>query len=299
MEELSGALLGVALLAIAVLVGWVVKLRAERAKLHGVREAAERMKADLERFRGVLDVEAERQRVLAQLETDRARLQGEITQARTQWEQAQQGLQGQLQQGTAELASLQAGIEKLRAEQRALDEESNLQSFGFYRPRYAFSSSEHYQKELERIRERQKQMLKDRSAAICRTEWTVNGSVAEGRKQISQTLKLILRAFNGESDAAIAKVSYKNVNVMESRIKKSWEAINGLVGVQECEITKVYLDLKLRELYLAHEYQEKVQAEKAEQYRKTVAMRREREAAQQASAPVRLAPQPAAAPAPA
>ena len=51
-------------------------------------------------------------------------------------------------------------------------------------------------------------MLKKRTAAISRTEWTVNGSVVEGRRQIKQTLKLLLRAFNGECDAAIAKVKH-------------------------------------------------------------------------------------------
>ncbi|WP_438022729.1 DUF4041 domain-containing protein [Sorangium sp. So ce233] len=406
MEELLGALLGLTLIAIAVFVGWFVKLRTEKNKLHAARDAAERMAAEreqailglqerhdrifselavlqqthatmLNRFRGIVDAESERQRVLTQLEADRSRLQseidrstvewgqalrgvqaqhlttgteleklrqahaalndvhaglmaaerekrdaverlasqqaqlqnelhvmserlgrvaateqekqravaqldadrarlhGEVTYARAQWEQTLQGLQGRFQQGTAELASLQASIAKLRDEQSALDEESNLRSFGFYRPRYDFSTSDIYQSKLEQIRDRQKQMLKDKSAALCRTVWTVNGSATEGRKQVSQTLKLILRAFNGESDAAIAKVSYKNANVMESRIKKSWEVINGLVGVQDCEITKAYLDLKLQELYLAHEYQEKVQAEKEEQRRIREQMREE------------------------
>lgn len=276
MEELLGALLGIALIVLVVLAVWLVKLRAERVeRARSLALLQQEHAAMLDRFRGVVDVDSERQRVLAQLEADRARLQGEITQARAQREQAQQELQNQLDQGKAELAALQAGIAKLRAEQCALDEESNLQSFGFYRPRYDFSSSDQYQRKLEQIRDEQKKMLKNKSAAICRTVWTVNGSAAEGRKQISQTLKLILRAFNGESDAAIAKVSYKNVNVMESRIKKSWEAINGLVEVQSCEITKAYLDLKLQELYLAHEYQEKVQAEKEEQRRIREQMREE------------------------
>ncbi|AUX23214.1 uncharacterized protein SOCEGT47_037370 [Sorangium cellulosum] len=211
MEELSGALLGVALLAIAVLVGWVVKLRAERAKLHGVREAAERMKADLERFRGVLDVEAERQRVLAQLETDRARLQGEITQARTHGEQAQQRLQAQLQQGTAELVSLQADI-----------------------------------------------------------EFDVHAMIYSEDAPALETA--LHRAFH---ERRINLVNEKK-EFFQVEIDEIATAVRRMHG--EIEITR---------------------AAEAEQYRKTVAMRREREAAQQASAPVRLAPQPAAAPAPA
>lgn len=113
------------------------------------------------------------------------------------------------------------------------------------------------------------------AAAVCDTAWEVNGSRAEGRKQINHTLKLILRAFNGECDAAVAKVKYNNVHVMQARILKAWEAINNLVVVQRAEITREYLDLKLEELYLAHEYQEKVQEEKEEQRRIREQMREE------------------------
>jgi hypothetical protein len=229
----------------------------------------------LNRFRPVVDADAERQRVLAQMAAERAQTQAEIANARTELNQVIHGLHAQRQQGETELAGLQAEIGRRRAEFAALDEAANLQSFGFYRPRYTFSTSERYQARLEEIRDRQKDMLKSKAAAIARTEWTVNGSVAEGRKQNNQTLKLMLRAFNGECDAAVAKVNYKNVNVMEARIAKAWEAINGLASVQQCEITKAYLDLKLQELYLSHEYEEKVQAEKEEQRRIKEQMREE------------------------
>jgi hypothetical protein len=173
------------------------------------------------------------------------------------------------------MAGFQASIDRLRAEFSALDEEANLQSFGFYKPRYNFVSSERYQSKLEEIRSRQKMMIQARTAAVCHAEWTVDGSRAEGRKQTNRTLKLILRAFNGECDAAIAKVKYNNIHVMEARIRKAYEAINGLVEVQRAEIVWDYLSLKLDELYLVHEYQEKLQEEKEEQRRIREQMREE------------------------
>ena len=39
------------------------------------------------------------------------------------------------------------------------------------------------------------------------------------------SIKLILRAFNGECDAFIAKSNYKNVQLMMKRIEASYEAI--------------------------------------------------------------------------
>jgi hypothetical protein len=130
-------------------------------------------------------------------------------------------------------------------------------------------------------------LIKDKRAAVCSIEWTVNGSKSEGKKQINQTLKLMLRAFNGECDAAVSKVKYNNVYVMESRIKKAYEAVNSLAQVQQCSIAAEYLNLKLQELYLAHEYQDKVQQEKEEQraireqMREEEIARRELEKAQQ------------------
>ena len=91
----------------------------------------------------------------------------------------------------------------------------------------------------------------------------------------NDSVKLMLRAFNGECDAAIAKVKYNNVQVMEARIRKAHEAICALAAVQQCEITQDYRDLKLEELSLAHEYQEKLDEEREAQRRIREQMREE------------------------
>jgi len=277
------------------------------------------------RFQGVVDVEAERQRVLLELDAERSRFQVEIGRARVEQEQEKQRLLREVEaervraqtqsvelyrnleaergrfkaeQATAraeheraltalqeqrlrvnmEMTSLQSSIEKLRAEFHALDEQANLQSFGFYKPRYAFADSRKYQVKLEEIRERQKLMLSTKKAAGCAIEWTVNGSASEGRKSTNQTLKLMLRAFNGESDAALGKVKYNNLHVMKARIEKAWEAINALAVVQQCSISGQYLDLKVQELLLVHEYEEKLQEEREEQRRIREQMRDEERA---------------------
>ncbi len=75
------------------------------------------------------------------------------------------------------------------------------------------------------------------------------------------------RAFNGESDAAIAKARYDNVTKLEQRLTKAYDAINKLGEVQRVFISRRYLDLKLAELHLVHEHREKVHEEKEEQKR--------------------------------
>lgn len=227
------------------------------------------------RQQGMAEIAATKQRELGALEAERARLQQDITTLQANQKQAFQEFEERRRAGQAEKFNLDLSLSKLREDLKALEEVNELQSFGFYKPHYNFENSARYQTRLEQIREQQKRMIKDKTAAVALVEWTVDGSRAEGRKQINQTLKLIIRAFNGESDAAIAKVKYNNITVMETRIRKAYDAIINLVAVQQCRITPEYLDLKLQELYLVHEYQEKVQEEKEEQRRIREEMREE------------------------
>jgi len=90
--------------------------------------------------------------------------------------------------------------------------------------------------------------------------------------------KLMLRAFNGEADAAIAKVKYDNVLNLEKRIFKSCEAVNKLGHVVRIQITGEYYELKLAELRLVHEHREKVQQEKELERERRDRMREEERA---------------------
>jgi hypothetical protein len=253
---------GALLLAIAFLVLALRRLSAAKAERDSLRTAQEELIA---RFKGVLDAEAERTRILDSLKHDREEAIAASEHDREVRMKELEQLGSRRDVAANEIASLHLQIEALRRDLSSLDEESTLQSFGFYKPRYQFVDSARYQAELEKIREAQKVMLKQRTAASCRIEWTVNGSKVEGRKQINQTINLMLRAFNGESDAAVAKVKFNNVTVMEARIRKAYERINGLAEVQKCLISQSYFSLKLQELFLAHEYQEKLQEEREEQ----------------------------------
>lgn len=273
------------------------KLRSTNSQNQQSNADSDKLRQDLEkiksRYSQIIDVEVEKQRVLSEIEFEKKRLDAEkvnvskiIENERKQMLAQMEAIKSDYQRSIqtigqqklfaeSELINIQSKVNALLQEFKKLDEESNIMSFGFYKPRYSFANSKEYQLRLEIIYGRQKQMIKEKTAAVCQTEWTVNGSRTEGRKSINQTLKLILRAFNGECDAAIAKVKYNNVHVMENRILKAWEAINNLASVQTCHITNNYLNLKLEELYLAHEYEEKLQEEKEEQRRIKEQMREE------------------------
>jgi uncharacterized phage infection (PIP) family protein YhgE len=92
---------------------------------------------------------------------------------------------------------------------------------------------------------------------------------------INNFIKLLLRAFNGECDAAILQVKYNNVNKLDKRINTAFETLNKLAESNRCTITPNYLNLKLQELYIKHEFQEKKQEEIEEQRRIKEQMREE------------------------
>ena len=156
-------------------------------------------------------------------------------------------------------------ISSLESKLQELEEQDFLEDFGFYESKYNFQEAEEYKQRLDQLRARQKQMIKDKQAAVCHTEWTVSGSARKGKKMTNDFLKLVLRAFNGECDTAIMKVKYNNIQTMENRVRKVNDDLNKLSETTNCEITPDFLGLKLKELWLTHEYQEKKYQEKEEQ----------------------------------
>ena len=122
-----------------------------------------------------------------------------------------------------------------------------------------------YKEELAKIRSKQKELIKNKTAVSGATEWTVNGSASKGKKMVSDTQKLLLRAFNTECDELVAKVKYTNFDASLNKIYKSAEAISKLGTIMHISINSNYLDLKIKELRLAFEYQQKKQEEKEAQ----------------------------------
>jgi len=147
----------------------------------------------------------------------------------------------------------------------AVEEAVEIQSYGFYEQRYGLESSEEYKPRIEQCRSEQKQLIKSGAATEYPTNWMVDGSLAKGKQMLSEHAKLMLRAFNGECDAAIAKVSYRNVTTLQKRIEKSFTEINKLGAAKKTRITERYGALKLSELFLVHEHREKLQEEKETQ----------------------------------
>lgn len=175
----------------------------------------------------------------------------------------------------------QKGLEvhkKLEEEISLYQDGLEISSYGLHVPQFSFDTSEKFKHELELNYEKQKALIKSNGAVVCNTEWTVGGSKVEGRKMTNQYKKLMLFAFNGECDALISKVKWNNWTKTRERILKAFDAINKLGVTQNVFITDDFLKLKLDELALTYEYEQKKYEEKEEQRMIREQMREEEKA---------------------
>ena len=189
---------------------------------------------------------------------DLAELTSKIEQARNQLS----GIEDEI--GRAEFRLHQAEIQLDEVKQQIVetDEAVLLQSFGIYTPHYSYAISDEYKEQLQKIRNQQKEMVKNGQAVTGNNNWHVNNSIQKGKKMIKDIQKLLLRAYNAECDDAIEHVRFNNVEACSKKIQASASAISKLGAIMGIAITDRYVSLKTNELYLMYEYQVKKQEEK-------------------------------------
>jgi hypothetical protein len=175
----------------------------------------------------------------------------------------------------------------LKAEVASLEENLEDISYGLYNPHFTFQTSEEYKAALETLRSKQRDSIRQDRAACCLAGWTVSDSKVKGARLVKLYKKMLLRAFNGECDATVANVTWNNIEKMEERIRKSYAAINECGKINKdmpkshVFISDEYLQLKLDEVRLTHEYEEKRWMEKEEQRMEREEKREELRAAQE------------------
>lgn len=163
-----------------------------------------------------------------------------------------------------EIRSLDNTISQKNKQIVLLDDEILVQEFGLYKPQFDFASALDYKEALAAIRAAQKELIKNKQAVTGNTNWQVNGNASKGKKMVSDTQKLLLRAFNSECDELVSKVKYTNFDASLDKIYKSAETISKLGTIMDIAITQQYLSAKVKELRLAFEYQTQKQKEKEE-----------------------------------
>ena len=174
------------------------KLGTEKAKLIEALEGLER------RFRSVIDADKELANVKEQHRADMTKLETLRN----------------------DYISKKEIYDRLRHEVAIFDEQLSFAELGIYEPHFEFGDSETYKHSIKAVREAQKAMSKNKKAVVCHTPWTLDGSTSKGQTMINRAIRLTLRAFNNECEAAIANVRWNNANAMIKRIENAKKQID-------------------------------------------------------------------------
>ena len=226
--------------------------------LFGPSKKEKALQAEVERLTGLLLPE---QRDIENLKQQISNLQSTIA-----------NLDKTINNNNDKIGNLNTQISKL--DQEILDKRKQLAVFevdinaldyGLYKPTFEFANSDLYKEELKKLRDKQKQCIKNDNAAFGNTNWQVNGSAAQGRTMVNNYKKLLLRAFNVECDDIVANVKVSNLDRSIERIEKISEQISKLGKTMSIGISPGYVRLKIDEVKLALDYQQKKQEEKERQ----------------------------------
>lgn len=152
--------------------------------------------------------------------------------------------------------------EKLKNEVGIFNDQIEYANIAFYEPHFDFDTSEEFKQKIKKVRDKQKVIISDKTAIEAQVAIEVGNSKSKGRQLINKQIRLSLRAFNNECDAAIGNVRWNNVDQMKKRIERSREAIDKLNESLFIVISEKFYQLKITELLLSHEYREAKQAEK-------------------------------------
>ncbi|MEP7240325.1 MAG: DUF4041 domain-containing protein [Devosia sp.] len=165
----------------------------------------------------------------------------------------------------ADYAEKRAHHQALAEELIAFDEDLAFAQVGLYAPHFEFPDSDRYRSEIEKLRQQQKAMVAANTAVTSVLPPPPEEDRQKAVAALDRAVKLTLRAYNAECDAAVANVRWANIGAMEKRIIRGRELIDELNEPLKLFIAKEYAQLKLKELYLTHEMREKLRHERAEE----------------------------------
>lgn len=184
-------------------------------------------------------------------------------------------------QSQAELAELQAQIAKARdqrdrllAEMRAeaerelrgqlveLNDAVTLQAAGVYEYRHPLETADAYKERLADLQERIKATVTSDQAILASSAFSLDNSLAKGRRMVADLGKLMLRAYNAEADNAVRALRAGTLPTALKRLDASAEAIARLGAMMDMRISPDYHQLRVEELELTADYLAKVAEER-------------------------------------
>jgi seryl-tRNA synthetase len=273
----------------------VVPEPATHISLFGARSQARSLAAQVTQLQeqvdrlgllSVIELEQRKEQLKSELNELEAKLAAERNEAVAQIEREQAAAR---QRGEAAVSTLRieeselgGRVSELRGEVVVTEDTAILQEVGIYEYRHPLTDAVAYQAELKRLQDQIKVMArKDGGAVLAATDWTVNGSRAQGRAMVREYSKLVLRAYNAEADNLVRALKPYKLGSALDRLGKIAIAIERLGKTMNIRISPAYHALRIRELELTADYLEKRAEEKEREAADRERLREERRVQQE------------------
>jgi hypothetical protein len=242
------------------------RLRKQLQDLGGVQTECDRLRKQLQDLGGL---------TILELQARRTELETAISNQKTQ-------IEADRSKADAASEAVETQIRELRKVLVVTEDLALLQEVGVYQYRHPLTDVVAYEKELSALADETKGMTKkDGGAVLAATDWTVNGSVKEGRTMLRDFSKLMLRAFNAEADNLVRGLKPYKLAAAVDRLEKVASTIERLGKTMHIRISTPYLQLRKREIELTADFLQKQAEEKEVERLERERLREERKVQQE------------------
>ncbi|MBO1901390.1 DUF4041 domain-containing protein [Leucobacter weissii] len=181
----------------------------------------------------------------------------------------------------SEKASLIEKITELKRDVVALSSTRDFQDVGYFEFEHPAEASTTLATELEHVRSRIKDMIRDKSAADYNYSFTFNNSTAQGKRFVNALTRLMLRAYNAEAENAIKATKAGNLQTAQARLSRAADQIAKNGQMIDLRISPEFHRLRLKEIELAHRHMKALQQEKDLERERRAELREQRKAEQE------------------
>ncbi|MBK6519846.1 MAG: DUF4041 domain-containing protein [Polyangiaceae bacterium] len=179
----------------------------------------------------------------------------------------------------AATGDLEAEHDELLSRVIELRETALLQEVGIYHYRHPLDHSPQYRGRLQVLSQQIDRAAKEGTAVHAAANYTLNGSLTEGRKMLGEWKKLVLRTYNTDAENILRSLKPSNLQAALRRLDQSRAIIAKLGARMELRIDDAFHGLRVQELELTADYLMKV-AEEREAERERRARLKEEERVQ-------------------
>lgn len=135
-----------------------------------------------------------------------------------------------------------------------LDDARVLQDVGIYRYHHPLESAAAYKERLKHIESEIAELIRNGEAITKSELFTLNNSLAQGRRMTADLGKLMLRAYNAEADNVIRSLRAGNVQAAKQRLERSRSSIAKLGKLMEMRINDEFHHLRIDEIELTADW---------------------------------------------